>query len=291
MPNNHRSRPGREKSANDNRSQSRRAGAAPRPAARDRARPGQGLPIYGFHAVEAVLRNPRRHIHTLSLTENAEHRLKQALGAAWGTRTLEIERLAPKDLDRRLGAEAVHQGVLVEVEPLPQPDMSELAMAGADHRPVRLVVLDQVTDPHNVGAILRSAAVLSATGLIMTQRNSPELSGALAKAASGGLEHVPVALVTNLSRALAELGELGVERIGLDGDAAFALEAIGGIGAVALVLGAEGKGLRHLTRQHCDRLCAITAHGVLSSLNVSNAAAIALHTLALVHAGVIPRVD
>ena len=131
--------------------------------------------------------------------------------------------MLPKDLDRRLGPDTVHQGALIETEPLPEPTLAELAEHGAG-RPI--IVLDQVTDPHNVGAILRSAAVFGAAGLVMTRRHSPPLDGALAKSASGALEHVPVALVQNLARALAELKELDVIVIGLDGDATDALEEL-----------------------------------------------------------------
>src|SRR6185503_7598665 len=164
--------------------------------------------IFGIHAVEAALANPRRTIAKLYLTDNAERRLQQALS----TRRLAHERVLPKDLDRRLGPDTVHQGALLETAPLPEPSLADLAEVGGG-RPI--VLLDQVTDPHNVGAILRSAAVFGAAGLVMTRRHSPPLSGALAKSASGALEQVPVALVQNLARALAELKEVGFsERAG-----------------------------------------------------------------------------
>jgi 23S rRNA (guanosine2251-2'-O)-methyltransferase len=234
--------------------------------------------IFGIHAVEAALLNPRRAIPKLYLTDNAEHRLQHALAI----RRLAHERVLPKDLERRLGPDTVHQGALIEVAPLPEPTLEDLARIGAG-RPI--VVLDQVTDPHNVGAILRSAAVFGAAGLVMTRRHSPPLAGALAKSASGALEHVPVALVQNLARSLTELKELGVAIIGLDGDADDRLEALVWPERLALVLGAEGRGLRQLTRETCDRSCRIATEGPVSSINVSNAAAIALHLAAVARSG------
>jgi 23S rRNA (guanosine2251-2'-O)-methyltransferase len=226
--------------------------------------------IWGIHAVEAALGNESRAIGKLYLTDNAERRLQEVLRK----RGLAHERVLPKDLDRRLGPDTVHQGALVETEPLPEPRLEAIAEAAAG-RP--LIVLDQVTDPHNVGAILRSAAVFGASGLIMTRRHSPPLDGALAKSASGALEHVPVLLVQNLARALADLKALDFAVIGLDGEAPDLLEALAWPERTALVLGAEGKGLRQLTRESCDRLCRIATDGPIASLNVSNAAAIALH--------------
>jgi len=252
------------------------ASSSPRRTSRPE-RPGAGggpSLIYGIHAVEAALANPRRRVHRLFLTDNAERRLDQALAA----RQIARERVLPRDLDRRLGPDTVHQGVLLETEPLAEPTLAGL-VDRAGGRP--LVALDQVTDPHNVGAVLRSAAVFGAAGLIMTRRHSPPLDGALAKSASGALEHVPVALVQNLARALAELKDMGVTAIGLDGAAPDRLEDMAWPRRAAIVLGAEGKGLRQLTRDSCDRLCRIATDGPLDSLNVSNAAAIALHLAAM----------
>jgi 23S rRNA (guanosine2251-2'-O)-methyltransferase len=229
--------------------------------------------IYGVHAVSAVIANPAREIRQLFLTDNAEHRMHDAISA----RNVKHERVHPRDLDRKLGVDAVHQGALVETMPLSEPSVDELVSSANEGGP--LVILDQVTDPHNVGAILRSAAVFGASGLIMTRRNSPPLAGALAKASSGALEAVPVALVTNLARTLGELGDHGVLRVGLDGEGD---EAIGGLGLqrpLALVLGSEGKGLRRLTRELCDKLVRIGATGTISSLNVSTAAAVALYAV------------
>lgn len=242
----------------------------------ERAREDDGIVrVYGIHAVEAALQNVQRTIRRLQLTDNAENRLEQALKA----RNFAHERVQPRDLDRLLGTDTVHQGALLETEPLPSPALEDLADRAQSGGP--LIVLDQVTDPHNVGAILRSAAAFGASGVVMTHRNSPPLSGALAKSASGALEHIPVALVPNLARAMEQLADLGLARIGLDGEATDLLEDQDLKSGIAVVLGAEGKGLRRLTREHCDRLCRITTGGPLQSLNVSNAAAIALHSAAV----------
>jgi 23S rRNA (guanosine2251-2'-O)-methyltransferase len=249
----------------------------------ERRRAGTGsVDIFGVHAVEAALGNPRRTIRRLYLTDNAERRLQAALAA----RPIAHERVLPRDLDRRLGPDTVHQGALAEADPLPELSLGELA-EGAAGRP--LIVLDQVTDPHNVGAILRSAAVFGAGGLIMTRRHSPPLDGTLAKSASGALEHVPVGLVQNLARAIAELKELGVAVIGLDGEAPERLEETAWPERVVLVLGAEGKGLRQLTRDSCDHLARIATDGPFASLNVSNAAAITLHWAATARMGLLRR--
>jgi 23S rRNA (guanosine2251-2'-O)-methyltransferase len=237
--------------------------------------PGDGpVLLYGMHAVEAALLNPRRTILRLLMTENAENRLKEALTG----RQLAPERVSPRDLDRRLGSDTVHQGVLAEAELLEEPTLAEIAADTARTGP--LVLLDHVTDPHNVGAILRSCAVFGASGLVMTRRHSPPLDGTLAKSASGALEHVPVSLVQNLARALAELKQLGFATLGLDDSAAHLIEDEPFEARTALVLGAEGKGLRELTRTSCDRLVRIATQGPIASLNVSNAAAIALHLAA-----------
>lgn len=246
------------------------------PTDRRREREADGpVRIYGIHAVEAALLNPARQILTVRLTDNAENRLAEPMKS----RGIVHERVHPRDLDRALGTETVHQGAAIEVELLPEPTLEELADRAAIGGP--LVVLDQVTDPHNVGAILRSAAAFGASGLVMTRRNSPPLSDALAKAASGALEVVPVALVPNLARALDQLGDLAIMRIGLDGEATETIESRKLGAGLALVFGAEGKGLRRLTREHCDALCRISTVGFGASLNVSNAAAIALHAAAL----------
>jgi 23S rRNA (guanosine2251-2'-O)-methyltransferase len=228
--------------------------------------------LFGVHPVEAALRNPARVFLRLMATENAAHRLADAIAA----RGLSPEPVTPRDLDRLLGPDTVHQGLLLETEPLPEPDLADLAEDAASGGP--LILLDQVTDPHNAGAILRSAAAFGASGIITTRRHSPPLNGTLAKSASGALELIKVAQVQNLARAMQELREAGVTILGLDGTATAALEDEAFTGPVAIVLGAEGKGLRQLTAESCDRLVKITTADGLRSLNVSNAAAVTLHT-------------
>lgn len=231
--------------------------------------------LFGLHAVEAALANPDRRIIRMMATENAARRLEAALKA----RAVEPEPVTPRRLDQMLGADTVHQGIALETEHLPEPPLEALLENAVTGRP--LVILDQVTDPHNVGAILRSAAVFGCGGLVMTRRHSPPLNGTLAKSASGALELVPVHLTQNLARLLAELKDNAITVIGLDGAAEDAIDDAQLSGPVALVLGAEGKGLRALTGETCDRLYRIEAPGSLTSLNVSNAAAVALHLIAL----------
>jgi len=223
--------------------------------------------IFGYHAARAAINNPARTIFTIRATTNAEERLRDVLAA----RGMTPEIVRPEDLTALLGGAAVHQGVVVEVAALPPRDISSFAALKL------VVVLDQVTDPQNVGAVLRTAAAFNADGLIMTARHSPPLEGALAKAASGALEHVPVALLPNLARGLEELGQNGVMRVGLDSAAKAVFEDMQPYEKLALVLGAEDKGLRRLTRENCDAICALAAPGPIRSLNVSNAAAITLH--------------
>jgi 23S rRNA (guanosine2251-2'-O)-methyltransferase len=232
-----------------------------RPPASDR------VLLYGLHAVEAALANPKRRIVKLLATENAAQRLERPLKS----RGVTAELAAPRQLDRLLGAETVHQGVVLETTPLPPATLDAVSADGL------LLVLDQVTDPQNVGAVLRSAAAFGAAGLVMPARHSPPLSGTLAKAASGALDIVPVILVGNLAQALGDLGDRGFVRVGLTEEGSEALETTALTLPLALVLGAEAKGLRQLTRERCDRLCRISTRGALGSLNVSNAAAIALH--------------
>jgi 23S rRNA (guanosine2251-2'-O)-methyltransferase len=224
--------------------------------------------IYGVHAVAAALANPERKVLRLLATENARRRLELGRAPA-----IAIEPATPKELDRLLGEEAVHQGIAVEVEPLASPGLDALA---ADAR--LLLFLDQVTDPHNVGAILRTAAAMAADAVIVTARHSPAETGVLAKSASGALDLIPLIVVPNLARALETVGDAGFERIGLDSDAPELLEDVFSADRLALVVGAEGKGLRQRTRLTCNRLARLDLPGELRSLNVSNAAALALYS-------------
>ena len=225
--------------------------------------------IYGTHPVEAVLSNPRRQVRALWATKNALDRLMER------HRNLPVEAqvVHPRVLDSRLGTEAVHQGLLVEALPLPQPRLDGIPRQGI------VVLLDQVTDPHNVGAILRSCAAFAVTALVTTARHSPEASGVLFKAASGATELVPFVRVTNLARAMEELKSYGFHVVGLDGSAPQTIDAAELPSPLALVMGAEGKGLRQLTRQTCDDLVRLDLPGPIKSLNVSNACALALYAV------------
>jgi 23S rRNA (guanosine2251-2'-O)-methyltransferase len=239
-----------------------------RPARRDRESDGDGPAIlYGWHTVSAALANPDRRIRKLLLTENAARRLAEE---NIDTRvTPEIVR--PQLIDQRLGPDAVHQGMLAEAYPLPSPDIETLQQEGI------VLVLDQITDPHNVGAILRSAAAFAVKAIVTTARHSPEATGVLAKSASGALELVPLVLVQNLARALTALNERGFLTVGLDSEGSDDLSKVDLREPLALVLGAEGKGLRQLTRETCATVARLDMPGEIQSLNVSNAAVLALY--------------
>jgi 23S rRNA (guanosine2251-2'-O)-methyltransferase len=238
------------------------------PGHRDReASPDGPVILYGWHTVSAALANPERGIRKLFLTENAARRLSDE---NIDTR-VPPEIVRPNTIDQRLGPDAVHQGLLAVADPLPSPDIDDLAQEGI------VLVLDQITDPHNVGAIIRSAAAFGVAAIITTERHSPTATGVLAKSASGGLEHVPIVHVRNLGDALDALGRDGVMRVGLDSEGSAVLEETSLRGPLALVLGAEDKGLRQRTRSLCDALARLDMPGAIKSLNVSNAAALALY--------------
>jgi 23S rRNA (guanosine2251-2'-O)-methyltransferase len=239
------------------------------PRARFRATHAPNGPalLYGWHTVKAALENPSRHIRRLLATENALRRL-----ASDGVSLpVKPELVRPDVIDRQLGPDAVHQGLLAEADPLPTPSITELTPAGI------VLVLDQITDPHNVGAILRSAAAFAVKAIITTARHNPEATGVLAKSASGALELVPLVLVQNLARGMEDLRQRGFLLVGLDSTGGTDLANLALRAPIALVLGAEGKGLRQLTRSTCDHLARIDLPGAIKSLNVSNAAALALY--------------
>jgi 23S rRNA (guanosine2251-2'-O)-methyltransferase len=239
---------------------------------RKKSHQGHGTPsrprLWGRHAVAAALDNPQRKVLRAWATRDAAAFMQFSKDVA-------LTLAEAPDLGRLVPADAPHQGVVIEVEPLEDVWLDGL-LHDASERAV-VLVLDQVTDPHNVGAILRSAAAFGAIGIVTQDRHSPPESGALAKSASGSLERVPWARVVNLARALEEIGEAGFWRIGLTGDAETELKNALGPPRVALVLGAEGPGLRPNTREHCDALARLPISDAVESLNVSNAAAIALY--------------
>ncbi len=242
--------------------------AGRKPVWRERDRDADGPAIlYGWHTVTLALANPSRRIRKLLLTENAARRLADE---NIDTRiTPEIVR--PGQLDQLLSPDAVHQGLLAEADPLPSPDIETLAPEGI------VLVLDQITDPHNVGAIMRSAAAFAVKAIVTTARHSPEATGVLAKSASGALELVPLVIVQNLARALTQLNERGFMTVGLDSEGSDDLAAVALCEPLALVLGAEGKGLRQLTRETCSVVARLDMPGEIKSLNVSNAAVLALY--------------
>jgi 23S rRNA (guanosine2251-2'-O)-methyltransferase len=229
--------------------------------------------FYGRHAVLAALANPERNVRKLWGT-------REALAALDIPPVIPITYADAADLGRLVPGDAPHQGLVAEVDPLEDIWLGDLLQQGeGDQRP--LVVLDQVTDPHNVGAVLRSAAAFDALGIVTQDRHAPPESGALARAASGTLETMPWVRVVNLARALEEIAEAGFWRIGLTGHAKGTLAEVMGEGRIALVLGAEGEGMRQNTEAHCDELAKLPISPKVESLNVSNAAAVALYAIAV----------
>jgi len=234
--------------------------------------------LYGLHAVEAALANPRRKLGRAVLTPRAT----ETLGSKLLSR-VRVETTEPGAIDRLLPPGAVHQGAALEAWPLKPRDLDEILTepapeSGSKARRV-VLVLDQLSDPHNVGAILRSAAAFGVSAVIVQDRHAPPQSGALAKAASGALDLIPYIEVVNIARALDDLAERGFWRIALVGDGEQSLAEAIPAGDVALVLGSEGAGIRRLVREHCEASAFIPIGKTMESLNVSNAAAIALYEL------------
>ncbi|HTW28275.1 MAG TPA: RNA methyltransferase [Acetobacteraceae bacterium] len=245
-----------------------------RPPPRGPAAPRGTVWIYGVHPVAAALANPARRLRRLVLTEEAEAAIATHLPRPW---PLQPERSERERLDQMLGRDAVHQGAALLADPLTPPVLAQTL-----ERPGAVLVLDQVTDPRNVGAILRSAAAFGAAAVIVQERHAPEETGALAKAASGALETVPLLRAVNLARTLVALKAAGLWTVGLDADAPPLSGPDLAARRVALVLGAEGEGLRRLTRETCDEVAGLPMPGAgrMASLNVAAAAAVALYELA-----------
>jgi 23S rRNA (guanosine2251-2'-O)-methyltransferase len=222
--------------------------------------------LYGIHTVRSALENPLRIKKELLATPNALNRLKETGDIG----NVKVREVTPKELDKLLGGEAVHQGAALEVDPVNRFGLNDIKQLKL------VVVLDQITDPHNVGAILRTACAFGADAVITTARHSPRETGVMAKAASGALDLVPMIEVRNLADALEKLKERGLTILGFDSEADAPLRAKTDDRPMAVVLGAEGKGLRQRTRELCDEMVRLDMPGPIKSLNVSNAAAIAL---------------
>lgn len=262
-------------SGKNNRNQdNRRSGKPPRSARNDSSVSDQ-LYLYGLHTVRAALENPKRKKSELLVSKAALSRLGDCVAES-GINVTDTE---PRVLDGLVGADAVHQGVVLKCEPLNELDASELFHL-ADAK--LLLVLDQITDPHNVGAILRSAVAMGVDAVLTTHRNSAVETGALAKSASGALDMVRVIGIRNLSKALEELNAMRITTIGLDSEGPLVLEKTlieTKATQVAIVLGSEGKGLREKTRETCSYLARLDMPGPIKSLNVSNAAALSLYLI------------
>lgn len=249
------------------------------------ARAPAALWLYGTHAVLAALANQARRCRRLLLTRDSRRALGERIETAWaagdhGAQAPPFEIVARAKIDALLPPGVVHQGLALQTEPLPA-DMPVWLTAEPAPRDAVLVVLDRVSDPRNLGAVLRAAAAFGARGVIVPDRHAPAASGTVAKAASGALEEIPLFRVANISRTLEALKARGFWCVGLDGAAEQSLATAALSGRVALVLGAEGAGLRRLTRARCDLLVRIPIHGrMVDSLNLSTAAAVALYEIA-----------
>ncbi len=233
--------------------------------------------LWGTHAVTAAWLNPDREVKALYITDAMLESFRSVMKEAAGLQRPEPQIIDKKEMDRMLPG-AVHQGIAVDVAPLPETFVMDLVARTAAHKNSTILILDQVTDPHNVGAILRSACAFGVDGMVMQRKNSPELTGVLAKTATGAVEHVPVAYEINLSDTIDTLKGHGFTVIGLDEHAETIADVQKG-GKIAFVLGAEGTGMRPKVKEHCDQVVSLPTVGPIESLNVSNAAAIALYAL------------
>jgi 23S rRNA (guanosine2251-2'-O)-methyltransferase len=236
--------------------------------------------LYGFHAVSAAWTNPARTIQNLFITQESlrgfEPVLQQARAA--GLKRPSASIVEKNQIDRMLPPQAVHQGIALVTDHLPEIDVQDLMIRLADCPEALIVILDQVTDPHNVGAIIRSACAFGAAGMIVQKKHAPEFTGVLAKTACGGVDYLPVAVATNLSRAIEDLQENGFFVVGLD-ERGQDLETYKPAQKTAFVLGSEGDGMRRLIKEKCDVLIRLPTIGPIQSLNVSNAAAVSLFAL------------
>lgn len=236
-----------------------------------------GVQLFGFHAVSAAWLNPQRQCMRLMLTQSSLRQFEPIIAQA---KKLNLKRpspeiIDPRAIDKQLPSGTVHQGILLEAENLPDKELEDLLEM--ENLPAAIVVLDQVTDPHNVGAILRSGCAFGIGAVLVTERNAASQTGVLAKTASGALEHTPIVRIGNLSQSLKKLQGAGYWCIGLDETGANALHQIKMPEKVALVLGAEGEGLRRLTIESCDEIAKLPTTPPVGSLNVSNAAAVAIY--------------
>lgn len=233
--------------------------------------------LWGTHAVTAAWLNPDREIKALYITANMLESFKAIIKEAASLDRPQPQIIDKREMDRMLPG-AVHQGIAIDAAPLPETFVMDLIARTAERKKSTILILDQVTDPHNVGAILRSACAFGVDGMVMQRKNSPELTGVLAKTATGAVEHVPVAYEINLSDTIDTLRQHGFTVIGLD-EHADTIAAVQKGGKIAFVLGAEGTGMRPKVKEHCDQVVSLPTVGPIESLNVSNAAAIALYAL------------
>jgi len=237
--------------------------------------------LFGVHAVTNAILNPKRSIHRILISDSAKKTISETLETALnkGLKRPEPLLMAKDELSKLLPDGAVHQSMIVDAAPLSSPRLDSFCERLPEGQKAVFMILDQVSDPHNVGAILRSACAFGAKALIVQDRNAPDITGTLAKIACGAVEHLPIIRETNLSRALKTLQEYGFTCIGLDERGERCISEFEVTDRTALVMGAEGPGLRRLTAETCDELVKLPTTGSIASLNVSNAAAIALYEL------------
>lgn len=233
--------------------------------------------LFGIHAVQEAWNNPKRYVHALFITQNVLKEFEPHLKTAAKRPAPTI--VAKEELDRALPNGAVHQGIALSCQPLAENSIIDIIIKAQEKEKSVIVMLDQVTDPHNIGAILRSACAFGADGVVMQSKHAPDMTGVLAKTACGALEHIPVAYETNLSRAIETLKEHHYTVIGLDEHSPQTFTDLHTYERVVMVLGAEGAGIRRLVKEHCDVLVTLPTRPPIASLNVSNAAAVALYAL------------